>query len=312
MSERVTDLSPVVVICTLDRPNELRRCLASLAGQAPRLPVVVVDASRSPATRDVCAEAHADLEVTRVATEPGLSRQRNLGVDEALRRGADIVLFVDDDIVCEPGYVDAVLATFAADPTIGGVGGVVVNEPEVSAVGVKTLFRLWSRRPGVVLPSGRNVLGHQPSGTFPREVQWLSTCTASIRLSTLGPLRFDERLAGYSYGEDLDLTYRLGRASRLVVIGSARARHELSPVHRPSPAALARRRTVLLHAWVKEQRGNGLRLRWFWWSVVGELLLSAVGAVVGRQDDRQRLRGVVTACSDIARGRSRRDFPDLR
>lgn len=294
-----------MVICTRERPELLAECLAALRGQGDPLDVVVVDASSSDASAVVCHD-QPGLRVTRRTAEPGLARQRNLGVDEARRLGADVVLFVDDDVVVEPNYVAAVLAAFAEHPDVAGVGGVVVDEPPVGLVFVKRIFRLWSNRPGAVLPSGRNVLGHHPHGTFPRRVDWLSTSSASLRLSLVADLRFDERLAGYSYGEDLDLTFRLSRRHPLLVIADARAHHSRSQLNRPAPAALARRKTVLLHAWVSEQRGNGLRRRWFWWSALGEVLINTGAALVGRRAAWGTARGTVTGCVHIWRHGSSR------
>jgi GT2 family glycosyltransferase len=293
-------LSCLVVVCTKDRPTELERCLRALAPEGA--PILVIDASTGGLPGQVCR----DNGVEWLSATPPLALQRNLGIRVANERGADVLLFVDDDVVVRPGTVQRLVRALAEDPALGAVGPVVSNEPNVRAIAVKSFFRLWSRRPGALLPSGRNVLGHLPNVPGPRDVDWLSTCTIALRLSALADLRFDERLAGYSYGEDLDLTARLACVHRLRVIDEAVVWHEASARGRPDMQSLARRRTLLLHAWVKEHHELGLRARWFWWSVLGEVLIGVARFLAGDRVAGRELLGVLNGAVLAARGRSDR------
>ncbi len=112
-----------VAVCTRDRPADLAACLDAIATLAyPALDVVVVDnAPRSDETRRVVA-AHAGV---RYACEPrpGLDWARNKATAEA--RG-EIVAFTDDDVVVDPGWVSALAGTFAEDPDVMAVTGLVV------------------------------------------------------------------------------------------------------------------------------------------------------------------------------------------
>lgn len=303
-------LSALVVICTKDRPGEIHRCLAALSAAGCPYEILVVDASADEMTHEIIAKAATEgarVRDTRVA--PGLAAQRNLGIEMARAAGVDVIVFVDDDVIVEQGSIAQLLEALEHEPTLAAVGPVVVDEPTVRAVTVKSLFRLWSRKPGVVLPSGRNVLGHLPSGPLCRRVQWLSTCTVAIRLESLGDLRFDERLAGYSYGEDVDLTFRLSRRGALAVTARARVRHRPSPLGRPSRSSLARRRTQLLHAWVVEHEADGMHVAWFWWSIFGELLLLSVRGLKAREAWSEA-RGVIAGAAAILHGKSSRTVLD--
>jgi GT2 family glycosyltransferase len=297
----------MVGICTKDRPDELRRCLTSLAADYPGLEVLVVDASGDDASSAVCAELTGDLmSITRVRAVPGLAAQRNAVLDHAEQRRADLLLCVDDDVVVEQGFVAAMLAAAEESPEVAAIGALVVDEPLVRLVAFKSAFLLWSRTPGRVLRSGRNVIGHAAGGPWPRRVEWLSTCAIVLRPPHVRGLRFDERLQGYSYGEDLDFTFRLSRLHPLTVCRTARVQHLLSPSGRPDPRGLARRRTELLHAWVGEQRANGLSTAWFWWSVLGEIALETLGAIAGRAQSRATLRGVLDGSIQVLRHGSSR------
>jgi GT2 family glycosyltransferase len=303
----------LVAICTKDRPDELRQCLTALAASTIDVECLIIDAGALHPAAEVCAEigSSTGMRISRLEHRPHLAAQRNLAVDTAVARGEEVLVFVDDDVRVEHDTIERLSDRLVGEPTLAAVGAVVADEPIPRQVAVKAFFQLWSRRLGVVQRSGRNVLGHLPQGPFPRDVQWLSTCAVAFRLSALGDLRFDERLRGYSYGEDLDLTFRLGRRSRLAVDELARVTHGLSPSGRPDAGALAERRIVLLHAWVIENRDNGLR-RWaFWWSVCGELLLLGVKAFASPAS-RRELMGVLTGSRRAVQGAGRDFDPGFR
>ena len=116
----------------------------------------------------------------------------------------------------------------------------------------------------------------------------------SYRLDAIGPLTFDNRLEGYSLGEDLYFSYALSRTHRLTIARDARVVHHLSPVNRHSSERISRERIELLHRFVRENRDRGLTLSAFWWSVVGEALLHFVHGVASRdgRGTRARARGV--------------------
>ncbi|RST31397.1 glycosyltransferase [Sphingomonas ginkgonis] len=110
-----------VVICTRDRPAELRRCLASLPDQTlvPAEVIVVDNASRTAETRAV-AEAAGAVYVRE--DRPGLDFARNAG---ALRASGEIVAYTDDDVVLHPRWLEALVASFTS-PAVGGVTGLVL------------------------------------------------------------------------------------------------------------------------------------------------------------------------------------------
>jgi cellulose synthase/poly-beta-1,6-N-acetylglucosamine synthase-like glycosyltransferase len=98
-----------IAICTRDRPEDLRRCLESLA----RLPddgqeILVVDScSIGEATR-VVAESFSNVRYVREEI-PGLNRARNRAFFEAAH---EIVAFTDDDAVVDSGWLRAIVCNF--------------------------------------------------------------------------------------------------------------------------------------------------------------------------------------------------------
>lgn len=118
-----------VVVCTRDRPVELRACLGSLlALRTPPDELLVVDnAPRGTETERVCRE----LGVRRVVEElPGHARARNRGLAET---AGELVAFTDDDCVVDPGWLDALGEPFSDPLTMAVTGYVAPLELETQA-----------------------------------------------------------------------------------------------------------------------------------------------------------------------------------
>lgn len=113
--------SIALVICTRDRADELRRCLASLPHQSrPPDEVIVVDnASRDDGTRRVALAAGV-----RYVREdrPGLDIARNTGL---LAASSDIIAYTDDDTELHPRWLERLGMAFDA-PDIMAVTGLVL------------------------------------------------------------------------------------------------------------------------------------------------------------------------------------------
>jgi GT2 family glycosyltransferase len=115
-----------VAVCTRDRPEVLRRCLARLEGLTyRRLDVLVVDnAPGDERTRRVVDEFRVRMPHLRYVREdrPGLSCARNRAVAEA--RGT-VLAFTDDDVSVDAAWVEGLLRGFRRRPDVGCVTGLV-------------------------------------------------------------------------------------------------------------------------------------------------------------------------------------------
>jgi len=124
-----------VVVCTRDRPEQIKKCLSRLAQQRyPRYEVVVVDnAPATDALRPVVESQSGDGAEFRYCVEPrpGLSWARNAGIAAAR---SDIIAFLDDDDEPDAHWLAALADGFARGEQIGSVGGVVLPARLDSAV----------------------------------------------------------------------------------------------------------------------------------------------------------------------------------
>ena len=123
-----------VVVMTIDRPAQLRRCLASLAAQSlpsDSFEVIVVDASATPGEQ--VGASWPELRVThRLGANLGVAGNRNTGVELAR---SPVVAFLDDDCVAETSWLERLTVAVEARPGCLA-GGLVANPYPTNAVAV--------------------------------------------------------------------------------------------------------------------------------------------------------------------------------
>jgi len=132
-----------VIIPTRDRAGLLECCLESLTRQTlPRdeFEVLVVDNGSTDSTPEVAQRFSGRLNLVYVLEpEPGLHSGRHAGVRNAR---ADILLFGEDDLDVEPGWVAGAVAALA-DKDVALAGGNLLPKFEGEVPGWLELW--WSR-----------------------------------------------------------------------------------------------------------------------------------------------------------------------
>ena len=110
-----------IIVPTRLRAGYLEVALASIAPQAAAAgaELIVVDDGPDDATRATAARHGARYVTGRSAG--GLNAARNAGIDSA---AADLLVFVDDDVEVQPGWLAALIAADAsAEPDVGVLTG---------------------------------------------------------------------------------------------------------------------------------------------------------------------------------------------
>jgi glycosyltransferase involved in cell wall biosynthesis len=192
MSDAATATLPglTVVVCTHNRPSDLARCLDALAALDEPAEVIVVDSASDPP----CAELVAGYEpripgiVYLHEPEPGLSKARNRGL---ARARAPIVAFVDDDAAPRREWSREMLAAFAADASIGCVGGACAPA-----------FEPGAKRPPWLSDRLLQFAGITRFGDRPRDArssaEWPFGANIAFRVSALGHRAFRESLGRHA------------------------------------------------------------------------------------------------------------------
>jgi N-acetylglucosaminyl-diphospho-decaprenol L-rhamnosyltransferase len=258
-----------VVIPTLNARDLLRDALASLERQTVRPDVVLVDNASMDGTAEMVRSEFPWARLVVNGENLGFGRAVNLGAADV---DSDVLVLVNNDVVCEPGFVERICEPFA-DERVGMVAGVLLqaNAPDrIDSAGIevdptlRSFDYLWNR-PVDDLAAARDPLG--PCGG-----------AAAYRLSAFREAGgFDE--AFFAYWEDVELALRLrlgGWECRLAPRARAIHRHgqtlgASSPaarrleafgrgyvlakyrVHRPLRVALLDWPALLVHAVVRRE-----------------------------------------------------------
>lgn len=305
-----------VIIATYNRPDDLRACIGSLLRQTRRPgELIVVDDGALDALPLAAECAAADIAcLYRRKAAPGLTRSRNLGIGLA---GGDILLFLDDDVVLAPGFIEHISTLYEQDPghTIGGVGGVVVNHPPLT---LGRRLRHWldilllnsGTREGRVLPSGFCTSFGETGApvTAVQAVEFLSGCAMSYRREVCAALRFDEEhYLRYSYGEDKDYSYRVSRRWRLLLHPAATLLHRQSPAMRPDTRRMGYMYVVSRWLFFTRYLDRGpLRRLAFVYALAGYTLVRTLVLLLRPHRARRelaRLHGVLQGIGAILAGR---------
>ncbi|MCF8708614.1 glycosyltransferase family 2 protein [Rhizorhapis sp. SPR117] len=129
IQKRRPALDASVIICTRNRPDALRSCLASLTHQSLKpLEIIVVDNAPSDDRTRRVADA-AGVKYVR-EDRPGLSAARNSGIRYAT---SDVIAFTDDDVVLHPRWLERLTLAIQDSKALAVTGLVLPAELETEA-----------------------------------------------------------------------------------------------------------------------------------------------------------------------------------
>jgi GT2 family glycosyltransferase len=211
-------LKPTIYIPTLNAGERLARTLAALEAQEPRPEVVIADNSDERLGGQLVRERFPWAQVAEFGENLGFGKALNRAVREL---PGDPIVFLNDDVTVEPGFVAELMKTLAADVEM--VAAVLLREREpdrIDSAGViadRTLL-------GFDYLTGESVdaLAGAPDPMGPTGGAALFTHAA---FSEVGG--FDERM--FLYYEDLDLALRIRlQGGRCRLAPQARGLHAYS------------------------------------------------------------------------------------
>lgn len=231
-----------VVFCTRNRPAELKRAVDSVLRGLPQIAgmaieiLVMDDGQLEPAylagLGQLVTEAGAAFSYVNKRERAGLLRSRVETLEQARH---ETLLFLDDDVEVETGYLQSLLQTYAAYPFASGVGGVdLLCEP---APRWRQWYEYWvgfrAFRLGRLSASGfGGGMDQWKLQDAPFKTDFLYGCNMSFKKSALADLKCPSWFAGYSLGEDHYLSYTARQHGRLIAQPKMRVRHYQSPVAR--------------------------------------------------------------------------------
>jgi len=224
-----------VVIATKDRPDDLDLTLTSIAHQRYKPDeVIIVDGGER--TIENVIKRFPGLAVKYIRSyPPSAVIQRKLGI-KAVSDEATLVAIMDDDIELRSGSLETMMNFWEkAEEDIAGASFHMINHPQLFASRLKssTLAArsgLYSQVKGIVLSSGFQTMVGSVNKNI--SVEWLGLGAVIWRKTVFDNFSFDDWFRGYSYLEDLDFSYRVGKQYRLMVVADAGYYHYSSEAGR--------------------------------------------------------------------------------
>ncbi len=202
-----------VGIATTGRPAVVAEAVKELARQT-RTPDRVIVCAPSP--RDFEGVSHSTPDAILLTSPRGLTIQRNCILRHAY--GFELLLFLDDDFVPSPRYIETMEDAFARDPAV------VLATGRLLADGICGTGLSW--------PTGRCLLDERTADppavtTGTRDIYSAYGCNMAVRLATVRDrgIEFDEGLPLYGWLEDVDFSRRLAAAGRVVIVPAAHGVH---------------------------------------------------------------------------------------
>jgi GT2 family glycosyltransferase len=291
MNDAARPVRIAIGIATLGRSEILVETLRELERQT-RLPdrIFVSHVTRSDVTQTDGVDLPSLPRIEFLTGPAGLPRQRNAVLDAVT--DCDILLFLDDDFLPSPRYIEATLATFQANRSI------VVTTGRLLADG--------ARGPGLSVQAGRDLLAlDRTDRSRPATVPTFNGygCNMALRLDVVRAqaLRFDERLPLYAWYEDIDLCRRMALHGEIVEVTAASGVHLGVKGGRTSGRRLGYSQVVNpLYLWRKGSYPLDRALR----SIGRHLLINSARSLRPEPwvDRRGRLIGNSLALLDIMRG----------
>ncbi|MBD0833104.1 glycosyltransferase family 2 protein [Aestuariibaculum sediminum] len=249
-----------LIVCTYMRPQALIRLLYSVNEQTIYPDdILIVDGSVNNETQTVLKK-HNFKNITYFKVSDsyrGLTKQRNFGVSQ-VPHDAQVVCFLDDDVVLDSNYFQNILDTYSLFPEALGVGGYITNEvvwqkSDKVKNASKFYYDGWMRNepsrfklrrklgllpdcdPGFMptFSHGRSISFLPPSDKI-YPVEQIMGGVASYKLQVLRDIKFSTYFEGYGLYEDTDFSLRVAKKGKLYVNTKAKLEHHHDSSGRPN------------------------------------------------------------------------------
>jgi len=184
------------------------------------------------------AQTNQDFEIITIKEEGPLAALRNKGAKQAKGK---YLIFIDDDVVCEPQWMQSIFDAFR-DHDIAGVSGpsYTKNEFRNNRDCFRfPLFLISKRTPGMLSKWGQwSLAATDEKCNYEGEVDYLEACNMSFKANAFWQVGgFDEAYKGIGDWSEPDLCYRLRRYGHTLFFSPT-----VKVEHRPSQSGAYKKR----------------------------------------------------------------------
>ena len=276
MPNKINVFCMSVVLPTKNRPHDLDNALNSISKQS-RLPneFVIVDQSADNQSIQVVKSImsqYKQIKLTYIHDPKisGLVDAKGVGVKHTT---ADIVCFLEDDVVLEADYLKQIELGFFNNPNMIGCSGVITNPPKVIFL-YKFFFVIFHQG---IFKDKRIDVNENYSGFGNRliESDMISGGVSAWRREVFDKVEFDVA-NGFHMFEDIDFSTRVARhfGNRLFINPNARLAHYCSLINRDVLDIRQRRKVRECFTYYKKRKDWPSAAISFYWLLLGMLLES--------------------------------------
>ena len=206
----VNDPDVSIVIPVYNHLDDTLRCLLSVAmtNEKTKFEIIVADDASTDGTRSLITRCQG---LRYIRNEQNLGFLRNCNRAAATARGK-YIMFLNNDVIVLPHWLDTIIDTFSNFPSAGLVGSKLLYPDGTlqEAGGV-----IWSD--GTGLNYGRKDDPRKPEYNYLREVDYCSGASIVIPRSLWEQLGGFDELFTPAYYEDTDLAFRVRQARYSVI-----------------------------------------------------------------------------------------------
>lgn len=260
------------VIPTKNRAADLGKAVGSILTQTrPADELMVIDQSPGSESSELVHAMVPPGHSTRLVYihDPSIAGLVDAKRVATTRAAADVICFLEDDIVLEPDYLQHIEDGFLSQPDMRGCSGAISNQPRSSALFVAIhgiFFRGIFHDPRIRIFSRTS-----KDSTALVRCDVLSGGLSAWRREVFEQVAFDTR-NGFFMSEDIEFSTRVVRTYGhcLYVNPRARLAHHWSPVNRDVQNLRQRRKLTEAVTYYKTRRGwpgarAGLSMAMVWY-----------------------------------------------
>ena len=223
-----------VIIPTRNRAVVLKKTLSTIAAQAEQpAEIIIIDASENDQTEILVSgriDSLGSSLLYRKAIAVGAAAQRNQGI--AISTHA-FLAFMDDDVYLEENCLSLLWAAINSHEQTGGVNALITNQ-QFHPIGKisRTVYRFFASKKvldnleGKTIGPAVNFLCSENNSNKLIPVDWLNLGLTLYRKAALPDPVFDPHFTGYSFMEDVALSFVVNRKWKLYTVRDARIFHD--------------------------------------------------------------------------------------
>jgi GT2 family glycosyltransferase len=212
-----------VIILNWNGKHFLKDCLTSLRDQTVNgFETLLVDNGSQDGSADYVAREFPEVRVLALDENLGFCSGNNAGIEDAISRGADCVLLLNNDTRVAPDFVEHMLETLRQSASIAVVCPKIYSMEQPNRIWYAGGdYSLWTSRSRHIgwKEVDRGQFDHQ------REVTAATGCAMLVRVSAIREIGLLKK-EFWTYGEDVEWTVRfLKKGYRVVYQPRARVWH---------------------------------------------------------------------------------------